>query len=238
MLNFLFIGIGVLLVSMIAVNQEIVDKQNYFPVFLFLLLSIVGVSPFQITSQVFTNVFVLFSIYKLLDIYRKDEVLKQIFEASFWLSVSAFITISSIISFPLFFVCLLILRPFHWREWAIALIGFFFHFLCTSAWLTSAILINGTFFEATTLYFKSMKVPSFSEYYLPVSLSLFVLVFISILYNLFNGFGNTVKQRTKSILLWFLFFSTLVFQAEPTVQASYLLMLFHCRFLLVIFYTT
>lgn len=224
LLNFLFIGIGVLLVSMIAVNQEIVDKQNYFPVFLFLLLSIVGVSPFQITSQVFTNVFVLFSIYKLLDIYRKDEVLKQIFEASFWLSVSAFITISSIISFPLFFVCLLILRPFHWREWAIALIGFFLPLFMYECMAYLSDFNQWYIFEATTLYFKSMKVPSFSEYYLPVSLSLFVLVFISILYNLFNGFGNTVKkQRTKSILLWFLFFSTFGFFSGGANSSSIIL---------------
>jgi len=208
-LNFLFIGIGVLLVSLISVNQEIVDKQNYFPVFIYLLLCVVGVSPFQITSQIFTNVFVLFSIYRLLDTYRKDYVLKQIFEAAFWLSVSAFITISSVISFPLFFIILLILRPFSWREWIIAIIGF-----CTPLFMYEcmAYLSNfnqGYLFDAIELYFKFMKVPSFSEYYLPLSISLFVLLVISFFYSLVNGFGNTVKkQRTKSILLWFLFFST------------------------------
>src|SRR5258706_2452454 len=77
-LNFILIGIGVLLVSLIAVNQEIVEKQNYFPVFLYLLLCIVAANPLQITSQIFTNVFILFSAYRLLDTYRKENVLKQI----------------------------------------------------------------------------------------------------------------------------------------------------------------
>lgn len=211
-LNFVFIGIGVLLVSLISVNQEIVDKQNYFPVFIYLLLCIVGVSPFQVTPQIFTNVFVLYAIYKLLDTYRRDEPLKQIFEAAFWLSVSAFITISSVISFPLFFVVLLILRPFNWREWVIALIGFsvpLFIYECM-AYLSN--FNQGYLFDAIGLYFDFMKVPSFSEYYLPVSICIFFLLVISILYSLVNGFGNTVKkQRTKSILLWFLFFSTFGF---------------------------
>jgi hypothetical protein len=67
-------------------------------------------------------------------------------------------------------------------------------------------------FEAVELYFKSLKVPSFSEYYLPISISLFLLLVISFLHSLINGFGNTVKkQRTKSILLWFLFFCTFGF---------------------------
>jgi hypothetical protein len=223
-LNFLFIGIGVLLVSLISVNQEIVDKQNYFPVFLYLLLCVVGANPFQISPQIFTNVFILFSIYKLLDIYRKDDVLKQIFEASFWLSVSAFITISSIISFPLFFICLLILRPFHWREWVISLLGFFLPMFMYECMAYLSDFNQGYLFDAGALYFKFLKVPSFSEYYLPLSISLFLLLIASFLYNLVTGFGNTVKkQRTKSILLWFLFFSTFGFFSGGANSSSIIL---------------
>jgi hypothetical protein len=223
-LNYLFIGLGVLLVSLIAANQEIVEKQNYFPVFLYLLLCVTCVSPFQLTSQIFTNVFVLFSIYKLLDIYRKEEVLKQIFEASFWLSVSAFISISSIISFPLFFLCLLILRSFHWREWIIALLGFILPLFIYECMAYLSNFNRWYIFEATELYFNSMKVPSFSEYYLPISITLFILLLISIFYSLFTGFGNTVKkQRTKAILLWFLFFSTFGFFSGGANSTSILL---------------
>jgi hypothetical protein len=207
-LNYLFIGLGLLLVGLISVNQEIVDKQNYFPVFLYLLLGAACASPLQVSSQSLTNVFVLYSVYRLLDIYRQEVVLGQIFAASFWLSVSAFITISSIISFPLFFVALLILRPFHWREWVIALIGFacpIFFYECL-AYLSN---FNQWYLaDAVSLYFDAMRAPSFSEYYLPLLISLFILLVISILHSMMNGFGNTVKkQRTKTILLWYLFFS-------------------------------
>jgi hypothetical protein len=223
-MNYLFIGIGVLLVSLISVNQEIVDKQNYFPVFLYLLLSVVSVFPYQITSQIFTNVFILFSIYKLLDTYRKDNVLRQIFEAAFWLSVSAFITISSIISFPLFFICLLILRPFYWREWVIALLGFFLPFFMYECMAYLSNFNQWYLIEATKLYFKFLKVPSFSEYYIPTAFSLFVLLLVSIFYNLVNGFGNTVKkQKTKSILLWFLFFSAFGFFSGGANSSSIIL---------------
>jgi hypothetical protein len=207
-LNFVCIGIGVLLVSLISVNQEIVDKLNYFPVFLYLLLCVACVNPLQLTPQLLTNVFVLYAIYKLLDAYRHTDVLNQVFEASFLLGCSAFITISSVISFPLFFIILLILRPFFWREWVIALLGFFvpeFIYECT-AYLTN--FNRWYLFDAIALFIGSLSVPSFSEYFLPLSITLFILLVISIFYNLINGFGNTVKkQRSKSILLWFLFFS-------------------------------
>lgn len=222
--NFLFIGIGLTLVSLLSTNQEIVEKQNFFPVFLYLLISVSAVHPNQITPQIFTNVFILYAVYKLLDIYRKENALSQIFEASFWLSVSAFITISSIISFPLFFICLLILRPFQWREWVMTLLGFFaplFLYECV-AYLTN--FNQWYLFDAIALYFSYMKAPSFSEYFLPLTASLVILFVISLFYNFISGFGNTVKkQRTKAIILWFIFFSAFGFFSGGANSSSILL---------------
>lgn len=224
LLNFAFIALGLVLMNRITANQEIVEKQNYFPVFLFLLLSIVGANPIQISSQIFTNVIVLYAVYKLLDTYRKDDVLKQIFEAAFLISVSAFITISSIISVPLFFVVLLILRPFHWREWTIALLGFFVPVFIYECMAYLSDFNQWYIIDATTLYFRSLKVPSFSEYFIPLSSALFLLLFISLLYNLMNGFGATVKkQRMKAILLWLLFFSTFGFFSGGANSSSIIL---------------
>jgi hypothetical protein len=223
-LNFLFIALGVLLVSLISVNQEVVEKQNYFPAFIYLLLCIACVNPFQMSQQVFTNVFILFSIYKLLDTYRREHVLSQIFEAAFWLCVSSFITISSIISFPLFFIILLILRPFVWREWVIALLGFFLPMFLYESMAYLSDFNRWYFFDAAGLYFQFLKVPSFSEYYLPLSALLFILVVISILSSLVQGFGNTVKkQRSKSILLWHLFFATFGFFSGGANSSSIIL---------------
>lgn len=223
-LNYFFIALGAMLVSLMTVNQEISDKLNYFPVFIYLLLGIACVNPFQVSPQIFTNVFVLFSIYRLLDVYRKERVLSQIFEAAFWLCVSSFITISSIIGFPLFFIILLILRPFHWREWVIALLGFFLPLFLYESMAYLSDFNRWYFFDATRLYFQSLRVPSFSEYYLPLTALLCLLLVIAILSALVYGFGNTVKkQRTRSILLWMLFFATFGFFSGGATSSSILL---------------
>jgi hypothetical protein len=223
--NFLIIALGVLLVSLIAVNQEITDKLNYFPVFLYLLFCLGAVNSQQLSSQLFTNVFVLFAVYKLLDSYRKEEVLGQIFEAAFWLSCSAFITISSIISFPLFFISLLILRPFHWREWAVAILGFIvpvFMYECL-AYLTD---FNQWYLPGGSVHFiQYLKAPSFSEYYVPLCITVLILFVISLLYSLSSGFGNTVKkQRAKNVLLWYIALSVIGFFAAGANSSSILLL--------------
>lgn len=210
--NYLLILLGTFLINMISMRQEVVEKVNYFPVFLYLLLSAASVQPNRITPQLLTNVFLLYSVYKLLDTYRKDEVLRLIFDSALWLCVSAFINISSIVCFPLFFIMLFILRPFNWREWAVAVLG-----LITPVYLYEcmAYLANfnrGYLFSATALYFQSFSLPSPSEYYIALLLSLFLLLLASVAYNLGRGFGNTVKkQRSKIILFWFVVFNTFGF---------------------------
>lgn len=224
LINYLFILLGGFLVNIITINQEIVDKSNFFPVFIYIVLCSASINAFQITPQAFTNVFILYSIYKLLDTYRKEQVLHQLFAAAFWLSLSAYITISSIISFPLFFIILLILRPFYWRDWVISVLGFLtpiFIFECIS-YLSDFSLWY--FISSTGLYFSNFKLPSFSEYYLPLTLLLFLLLLFSVFSNLLKGFGNTVKkQRAKFILLWILFFSSFGFFAGGSNSSNIIL---------------
>jgi hypothetical protein len=207
LLNYASIAAGVFMIRLISINQEVVEKQNYFPVFIYLILGISSVQPHQVTPQIFTNIFILYSFYVLLDTYRKEHVLNRVFEAAFCLSISAFVTISSVIIFPLFFIALLILRPFYWREWVIALLGFIVPvFIYESiAYLTE--FNQWYFIKATQSFFQYFKVPSFSEYYLPLLFILGLLLLISIISELVTGFGNTVKkQRTRSILFWYLIF--------------------------------
>lgn len=202
--NYLLIVIGMILINQICVNQEIVEKQNFFPVFLYLFLSISAVQPFQLSAQACTNIFIILSLYKLLDSYRKENVTNLIFEAAFYISLSAFISFNSIINFPLFFIALFILRPFSWREWIMALIGFaapVFIYECI-AYLSN--FNQWYFIKAAAAFFDHVKVPSFSEYYLPLIFFLILLLIISAFSIFMGNAGNTVKkQKAKSILLWY-----------------------------------
>lgn len=224
-LNFFCIGLGVLIMSMITSNQEISDKQNYFPVFIYLLICVAAVNPVQITPQIFTNVFVLLSLYMLLDIYRKEKALKPIFEAAFWLSCSAFFTISSIVSFPLFFTILIVLRPFYWREWAIALLGFLTPVFLYESFAYLLGFNRWFLFDAIEQFTVYMKVPVFSEYFFPLLFLLFVLLVFSIANVLLYGSGNTVKkQRSKTVFFWYLFFCVFGFFSGGANTSSVLLL--------------
>jgi hypothetical protein len=210
--NYLIMGIGVLIVSLIAGRQEIVEKANYFPVFIYLLICLAALHPSRLSAQSCANIFLLYAFYKLFDSYREDSAMNKIFEAGFLTGLSAFATITSMVNFPLFFIVLAILRPFNWREWLAAVIGFL-----SPVFIYECIAYLGDFHQwyfitAGKSFFADLGTPNFSEYYFPLLLLVLILLLVSIAAAFVGGFGNTVKkQKAKTILLWYLLFNSVGF---------------------------
>lgn len=225
-INGLLIVVAAYLVYQISVEEELVDKTNIYSLFLFLCINLVCCHSKQIVSQFITNGFYLYSVLRLIGTYRKDNVLSDLFVASFWLSASAFITTLSIIYFPLFLIGWLVLRPFNLKELSTIILGFLaplFMFECV-AYLTN--FNQWYFIFATKEFFNSLKYPQMSEYYYALLAFLLVLFLVSIIYLLLTGMGNTVKkQKVRDILLWSMFFSLFNLFAGGSNSTSILIIL-------------
>lgn len=225
-INASLIVVAAYLVYQICIEEEIVEKANVYSLFLFLCINLVCCHSVQIVSQFITNCFYLYSVFKLIGTYRKENVLGNLFIASFWLSASAFITTLSISYFPLFLIGWLVLRPFNLKEFTTIIIGFLaplFMFECV-AYLTN--FNQWYFIFATKEFFNSLKYPQMSEYYYLLIIYLVILFVISIIQLLLNGMGNTVKkQKVRGILLWSMFFSLFNLFAGGSNSTSILIIL-------------
>jgi hypothetical protein len=224
LLNFALIAAGGFMLILLSVNEEIVDKQNYFPVFIYLLICLGCVNGFTVPPQLAANVFGTFSLYKILRTYRQENALADIFDAGFWLTFSIYLSIASIAFVPVFFISLVIFRPFYWREWVCGMTGLFvpvFIFECV-AYLSE--FNQWYIFKAALEYLLHPVTPAISEYFLAFGIMLFIVLFIAIGQNLMHGFGNTVKkQRAKTMLLWMLFFSAINFFLGASTASGILL---------------
>ncbi len=205
--NQIALFVGLALVGYIISNEEIVEKVNYFPFFIFLLLNASISDKERVSSFLLSNVIFLYVIYRILDTYRKENVLSNLFNASFWASVSLFLNIINVFIFPVIFISLFVLRPFNWRELIISLLGAIapvFIYECL------AYLVNFNqwyIFESLPMLFSAFKLPVFSIYNLPLFIFTSLLLIVSIFYYLVNGLGNTVKkQKSKSVFFWFILF--------------------------------
>ena len=211
-INFACILLALVFIQNISNYQEVVDKQNYFPLFFYVVFCAPATSNLSVSAQLLTNVMILIAFNLLLETYRSEEALRNIFNAAFFLGLSAFASIAAMFTFPMLFVMIFILRPFYWREWLMAFIGLLVPFFIYECLAYLSDFNRWYFFNSAGLFFKSLRSPHISEFYLPLMLWLLFVFVLALFQSISLGFGNTVKkQKSKSLLLWYLFFSFLAY---------------------------
>jgi hypothetical protein len=205
LINHLLLIGGLALVALIVSNEEITDKLNYFPVLVFFVINAVTLNKDRISLYLFSNIIVLYSLFQIFNTYRKDHVLSQIFNACFFLSGALYLNIANVFLFPFIFVAISILRPFNWREFVIAVLGFIcpiFIYECLSY------LFNFNqwyIFESFGEMFGSFKNPVLNMNFLPFLIVTFLLLIFSFISFMVDGLGNTVKkQKAKICFFWFI----------------------------------
>lgn len=203
--NMLVILLGAALVNLLAIHQEIVAKNNYIPAFLYLLLAFSSAGNDLVHPALVANIFVLLSLYFFMDTYRVDHALSALFKAGFFMGIAPFFYVSDLLLFPLCFIMLSILRPFHWRDWGITLIGFL---LPLYLFMSISYLMNKDIWRLFEVFgdaMASFRRPLLSEYGYPFLLMLVLLLLLTLVSYLGRGFGVKIKtQKTKYILLWLL----------------------------------
>jgi hypothetical protein len=204
-INHLLLVGALSLVALIVSNEEITDKLNYFPVLVFFVINIISLNKDRISLYLFSNIVILYSLYQIFNTYRKDHVLSQVFNACFFLSVALYLNIANIFLFPFIFIALVILRPFNWREFVIAVIGFIcpiFIYECVSYLFN----FNQWYvFESLAELLGSFKGPALNLNFLPFLIATSLLLIFSLISFMVGGLGNTVKkQKSKTCFFWYI----------------------------------
>jgi hypothetical protein len=197
--------LGSLFVNFLAIEQEITSKTNYLPSFFYILFSFSASSKSVVEPILVANLFILPALYFLINSYRKDYVLSEIFKSGIFIGLASFFCIHYILVFPLLFFALIILRPFNWREWIIMFVGLLtpLYLYVSVCYLTTtdAFAVFGMMREAVS----TIQKPIISEYYIAFILMTVLAIIFSLFHYLSKGFGGKVKtQKTKYVLLWML----------------------------------
>lgn len=203
--------LGALFVNFLVIEQEITSKTNYLPAFFYILFSFSATTKSAVEPILVANLFVIPALYFLINSYRKDYALMDVFKSGIFMGLASFFCIHYISAFPLMFIALFILRPFNWREWSIMFIGLVtpLYIYVSICYLTTndAFVVFGMIKEATS----SLQKLIISEYYLAF-IFMSGLTFVFALFHYFSkGFGGKVKtQKTKYVLLWMILFCLLM----------------------------
>lgn len=211
-INFLVLAIGAVLLTFYTIRQEVVDKTNYLPAFLYVFFGGIILNNELIHPSFIANIFILLALIYLTDTYREDFVLAPIFNSAFFTSLSLFFYINYGFFVLLFFIMLFNLRTFNWREWVIAVFGLIapvFIYACIG-YLANFNYTN--FITSIDSLFTYFQRPLISEYFYPLFFILIILILLSLGKHLSRGLGTRIKtQKNIGIIYWFMAFSIINF---------------------------
>lgn len=215
---YLAMGIGFLLVTVqafwlnyIVLRHELVP-QNTSLAALLLLLFLSLLPPYLTLTPVnIATLFLLFILRALLEAYNQNEPIELVYTAGFFVALSSFFFLPSLLFFGFLLICFLVYRSMRWREWVSSLIGLatpFLYLLVVYFFtdrLPEMLALYAGFFRKVTV---SIPVTGWHSWLLLGFLGLFTLLG---LWNAFRHSGEkTVELRKKNIvLLWMLVWSML-----------------------------
>ncbi|MBL7923421.1 MAG: hypothetical protein JNL88_04395 [Bacteroidia bacterium] len=132
-LGFLLLSSQAIHLNLVLNKHEVLFRQSWLPALMYLVLA--GLLPpfLWIHPLLFVNSILIFVFDKIFSLYKNPAPLAPAFDSAFLLSLAALFYLPAIVLFLLYFMCMIILRPFSWREWTVGLMGlflpFFFAFL-------------------------------------------------------------------------------------------------------------
>lgn len=122
-----------LYINRISVRHKIFHKPTYIPAFAYLLVTSIY-PPFNFFSNtLLINWFVLGGLDIILGLAQSHHPRKHIFNAAFLFSTAMVFQFSAIGYFMLFIIAFLMLRPFNFGEWSVAIMGYttpIYFFIC------------------------------------------------------------------------------------------------------------
>lgn len=202
---------ALILIGALISSHELSDKMNFFSVFLYTFWASISIHAETVSKALLINCLLLFALYKLLTVYRKEDCLSDLFLATFCLSTTLFLSIASFIYVPVFFIALTILKPLNVREFIISLVGLLcpvFIFECL-AYLSN--FQQWYLIEAIKVYFSNFHLPVLNLFEWLLTGFIFVLIALSLFHSFLVPHSTKVKTaKGKSILWWWLIGAVLV----------------------------
>lgn len=220
-----FIFIQALLVNKLVNQYNLLSKPTFLPA----LLYITGSSlffPFTILSPaLICNFLLIWLITKLIDFYKGEDVQATSYDSGMITALGTIIYFPFVFIFLTIWISMVIFRPFNWREWVSALVGFatIFFFLAVYYFWHDQL---SEFYQIWLPLKKQFPVKFEIDYYNYLVLIPVIVIFVLAIFRLNENFLKSYVQTRKSFhLLFFVFFiAAISFYVNPVFRLSHFLL--------------
>lgn len=204
-----FLLILIQAVFILKINREfiIIQKQNYLPVLIFILLTSGFIALQRINPVVFANLFVVLMLEQLFSSYRKRYALNRLFLAGMFVGIATLFYSFSVVYLLIIWISLFLLRTIDLREWFVPVLGLIFPFLFLFAtyYIHGDLTITGLIDTMKMNLFNQVNVTHYHISYI----LFYSVVFLFILFGSFSVIsrfpGRKIYVRKFFEILWWMF---------------------------------
>ncbi len=185
--------------NLVLNKHEVLYKNSWLPALLYVVL--IGILPpfLWFHPLLFVNSILIFVLDRIFGLYKNESSMALAFDSAFMLSLAALFYLPAVVLFIFYFLSMMILRPFSWREWMVGILGMFlpFFFAFLFYFLKDELQL---FYERVFVSGIKRQIDLQHSFTLEYTLSL-VLIGVFFLFSLLRLQVNYFKNVTKSRLI-------------------------------------
>lgn len=210
----LFFALIITLVQAVIFNRimneyNLLGKQSFLPALMYVTCSSLLAHFVVLTPALLCNFLVIWILDKFLSVHRNESAQAAMFDMGMIIGVGSLVYLPFVAMMLLLWVCLIIFRPFNWREWLAGIIGFgtVYFFIAVAYYWTDSFAALRDFKVPLAIEFKLLTINIYDYLVLiPVLLVLFLSI-VSLQQRLYRSY---VHIRKSYLLLFFMLIFTLV----------------------------
>ena len=201
--------IQAILFNRIVNEYNLLGKQSFLPALMYVTCSSLLIHFLVLTPALICNFLVIWILDKFLSIHRKESAQATMFDLGMIIGVGALIYLPFVSMMLLLWICLIIFRPFNWREWLAGIIGFatVYFFIAVAYYWTDSYRDLQDFKVPLAIEFKLLQINIYN--YL-VLVPLVLILFLSIISLQQRLYRSYVHIRKSFLLLFFVLIFTLL----------------------------
>ncbi|MDB5121077.1 MAG: hypothetical protein JWN56_2295 [Sphingobacteriales bacterium] len=211
----IFIAFWLVIVQAFILNRivnkyNLIGKPTFLPALLYVTTSCLLKSFLILSPTLICNLLTIWMIDRFLSIYKSDEVKSVMFDIGMIIGCGSLIYFPYIAMLPLLWICLIIFRPFDWREWISGIFGFIiiFFFLWVFYFWNDA---TGKFFQIwlplTTKFPTNLDI-NYYDYL--VLIPVIIILTLGVFHLRNNFFKSYVQVRKTFQVLLFMFLLVMI----------------------------
>lgn len=203
-------------------QHQILTKKNWLPALLTVVFGSCTPGLLWPLPEQFAGLLILAALFLVLGTYRQDKSLSPVFNSGLLLGLASLFYFPAFIFYIFFFIVVIMLRPFVWREWLMLLIGFLIPFIYSGVWFLWNDQLETSFqtYLIDPILDRSffLKLNS-SDYFLSAVTLLLLLVSSGRLMT--SSLTSALKTKKGiGVMMWFLFFSLAVLLPAPNFASG------------------